>query len=227
MTDWSREQLNMAHLAYAANDVFVAYEVAVKIKQLQKLQPKLSYHVTLTTIKDDGADVPIRPGTLQKCENEWLRRLTTASKKLAIKNKLKDAILFGNRSTIKILRPKKALPIARSFSSYGCVSLDNRTDVRHPALDDDTNRHDKDRQDQEQGNISIPSHLLPGSMEGMDIMERNQVIWLKAGGRDSLEEDDDDVKDDDDWYLKQNQALLESLLTDDAGGQVLGKAIGR
>ncbi|KAF9947927.1 hypothetical protein BGZ65_008429, partial [Modicella reniformis] len=51
---------------------------------------------------------------------------------------------------------------------------------------------------------------------GMDILERNQVVWCEAGGRNSIDDDDDDV---DDRHLKRNQALFESLRIDDAAHQ--------
>ncbi|KAF9354568.1 hypothetical protein BGX34_010923 [Mortierella sp. NVP85] len=60
----------MDQIAYAANDVFVAYEIAVKIKQLQKVRPSRVYHVPLTTIKTGGADIITVHGTLQACEDD-------------------------------------------------------------------------------------------------------------------------------------------------------------
>lgn len=51
---------------------------------------------------------------------------------------------------------------------------------------------------------------MPESMEGKDVLERNQAVWLEAGGRD-LEEDDMAQEASDDWYLMQNQSLYASL----------------
>jgi hypothetical protein len=55
-------------------------------------------------------------------------------------------------------------------------------------------------------------------MEGMSIMERNQAVWFKAGGRNYSDENNDDDPKDDDWHLRQNQALFESLMTGNTTG---------
>ncbi|KAG0225052.1 hypothetical protein BGX31_007783 [Mortierella sp. GBA43] len=78
MADWSRSRLHMNQVAYAANDVFVTYEIAAKIKQLQKAHPSRDYHVELSTIKSGGADVVAVLGTLQGCEDN-LHRMATRS----------------------------------------------------------------------------------------------------------------------------------------------------
>ncbi|KAG0271906.1 hypothetical protein BGZ95_000223 [Linnemannia exigua] len=59
------------------------------------------------------------------------------------------------------------------------------------------------------------NQLLPESLEGKDVLERNQSVWLEAGGRD-LSEDGDveaEAEEQDDWHLRQNQALFASLVT--------------
>ncbi|KAF9992559.1 hypothetical protein BGZ65_012094 [Modicella reniformis] len=64
MSDWSSSHLTMAQIAYAANDVYVSYEIAAKIKRMQKNRPSQEYHVPLMTITTDGADVRTVQGML-------------------------------------------------------------------------------------------------------------------------------------------------------------------
>ncbi|GJJ76448.1 hypothetical protein EMPS_08807 [Entomortierella parvispora] len=64
------------------------------------------------------------------------------------------------------------------------------------------------------GDIYFPSQLLPESLEGKDILERNQVVWSGAGGGRDLSEDA--IVDEEEtsvWYLNQNQALYASLVS--------------
>ncbi|KAF9936897.1 hypothetical protein BGZ67_001914 [Mortierella alpina] len=61
------------------------------------------------------------------------------------------------------------------------------------------------------GDVFIASQLLPESLENKDILERNQAVWLEAGGRDLSGEITEEDAGGSDYYLQQNQALFESL----------------
>lgn len=276
MGDWNLPLLQMDQIAYAANDVFVAYEIAAKIKQLQTIRPERVYHVPLATIKIGGADVITVQGTLQACEDgqrlsapNTPKVLPTSRSRSSVDAKPKPklsstrrsksptrlpdapkkrdsvsppaknsthsrkgpihtskhvsrsdpaevwrAMRYGGRSVVTVIptsQLKKSSPHARPFSSRA------RKSPEHTVLGDG-HHHENGGRDQEQDQISIPSHLLPESMEGMSIMERNQAVWFKAGGRNPADDDGDDAKDDD-WYLRQNQALFESLMTDEPGSR--------
>lgn len=276
MGAWDRPHLRMDQIAYAANDVFVAYEIAVKIKQLQKVCPSRVYHVTLATIKTGGADIITVRGTLQACEDDPPRVVSmpstpstlptsrsrssvdakpkpTSSTRRSKSSRLPDTttkhdseaptakigvhspkasrhtpksvarsnptevrrrMWYGGRSVVTVIptsQLKKSSPHPRSFSSHVCKSPGST------ALDN-SHRHEIGGRDQVQDQLSIPSSLLPESMEGMSIMERNQAVWFKAGGRNYSDENNDDDPKDDDWHLRQNQALFESLMTGNTTG---------
>ncbi|KAF8936337.1 hypothetical protein BGZ58_004293 [Dissophora ornata] len=290
MGNWESKYLTASQLAYAANDVFVTYEVAERIKYLQNAQPSKDYVIPLATIQADGALVVTVRGTLQEREDfpattndivvdtkkglsievaspiltsekvkvvpgytfgtmnqtRWSSGLKASptSKKSANTASLsavrpppprtistskiiyrkgakfsaldsepdifygshadaetKHAIQFGGRSVVTIIRPNQQQ--RRSFSHTAFVRVIS-------------NGHNNDLSEiksRKRGDIYVPREILPESLEGKDILERNQAVWQEAGGREFFEEIDNRGTEDDDWHLRQNQALFESLMT--------------
>ncbi|KAF9948582.1 hypothetical protein BGZ72_009512 [Mortierella alpina] len=66
MGDWENKNLSGQQLTYAANDAFVTYEVAEKIKELQQSRPPKDYEIELATIHSEGTKVVKVRGTLQE-----------------------------------------------------------------------------------------------------------------------------------------------------------------
>ncbi|KAG9061752.1 hypothetical protein KI688_006903 [Linnemannia hyalina] len=301
MGNWESKNLSANQLSYAANDVFVTYELAEKIKELQKARPKQDYVVPFATVHSQGTTVVTVRGSLQErvdnpatakdiivpepkqaptglktgtnktattasagdsigakrssvgyakvskiktgrssqVTTSWrttravhsptttagrstksataatsFSRANTPSRSTNVNGDpyffypnannsrtgdgAKDvirAIRLGSRSTVTIIRPRFQ---KRSFS---CSSLTATSDKKIG-----------------RGEVFFPSRLLPKSLEGKDIIERNQDVWLEAGGRDLSEEDDhggEGEEEQDDWYLSQNQALFASLVPSD------------
>ncbi|KAF9971156.1 hypothetical protein BGZ73_005939 [Actinomortierella ambigua] len=52
----------------------------------------------------------------------------------------------------------------------------------------------------------LPQHLLPTSMEHLDVLQRNQKVWRETAGKDIAEDLDEAFLPDDDWHLRQNEA---------------------
>ncbi|KAF9281684.1 hypothetical protein BGZ68_006475 [Mortierella alpina] len=57
MGNWENKNLSALQLRYAANDAFVTYEVAEKIKELQQSRPPRDYEIELATIHSEGTKV--------------------------------------------------------------------------------------------------------------------------------------------------------------------------
>ncbi|KAI1315526.1 hypothetical protein EDD11_000707 [Mortierella claussenii] len=313
MCDWQRKSLSSSQLAYAANDVFVTYEVAKRIKQLQESRPSPleEYVVRLTTINAQGATAVHVRGTLQEREDrpataqdivdekrkagsgegkqdtstETFSMMTAATatditmeptKKAMTPKVTTKAAAASPASTsmskvIKSTLPKtrqsvnmKSLRIAKareseattgllmnptassssiSFKSawtpkptsttaslsstylyetvqslrYGSKSV-VRIIRRVPASPQKRSFTHQCRQHQQQGrkvgDMYVPQELLPEPLEGKDVLERNQTVWMEAGGRRDLSEEgeiDESEGEDQDWHLRQNQALFQSL----------------
>ncbi|KAG0074651.1 hypothetical protein BGZ90_010594 [Linnemannia elongata] len=293
MGNWESKNLSANQLSYAANDVFVTYELAEKIKELQKARPNQDYVVPLATVHNQGTtervdrpatakDIivfePKQPQTVLKTRTSKKDTMASADDSIGAKrspvgyakvsktktggsghvttswktigavpsssttssrstkpvltatlasrvysparstnvngdpyffypnanngrtgdgaNDVIRAIRLGSRSTVTIIPPRFQ---KRSFS---CSSLTATSDKKIGS-----------------GEVFFPRQLLPKSLEGKDIIERNQHIWLEAGGRDLSEEDDlggECGEEQDDWHLKQNQALFASLVPPDS-----------
>ncbi|KAF9339160.1 hypothetical protein BGZ91_006838 [Linnemannia elongata] len=278
MGNWESKNLSANQLSYAANDVFVTYELAEKIKELQKARPNQDYVVPLATVHNQGTTVvtvrgslqervdrpatakdiivfePKQPQTVLKTRTSKKDTMASADDSIGAKrspvgyakvsktktggsghvttswktigavpsssttssrstkpvltatlasrvtgdgaNDVIRAIRLGSRSTVTIIPPRFQ---KRSFS---CSSLTATSDKKIGS-----------------GEVFFPRQLLPKSLEGKDIIERNQHIWLEAGGRDLSEEDDlggECGEEQDDWHLKQNQALFASLVPPDS-----------
>ncbi|KAG0263925.1 hypothetical protein BG011_007758 [Mortierella polycephala] len=124
-------------------------------------------------------------------------------------------IHLGKKSVVTIIPPRlQRRPFAQSITradvspSTHDWECQDSTYLRdgHNAEDEATERNRKD--------VYFPSQLLPESMEDKDVLERNQTVWQEAGGRDLSDDISMDEPEDSDWYLRQNQALFESLTTD-------------
>ncbi|KAF9114575.1 hypothetical protein BGX27_010458 [Mortierella sp. AM989] len=296
MGDWQRPSLSSSQLAYAANDVFVTYEVAERIKQLQKIRPSQNYIVELATILNDGAEVIKARGTLQDRQDNTIttediieepksvnrtpkieivdtpksaietpetvtflqsdQGATSGlsrirKKKLSLRplgpasaSKLKTIshtpspktinllneepqfsywsnpvydhmVQCGSRSVVTIIRTNQRQR-KRTYSTTRSLFSDSLMDSA--TLRNSVSRHvgktEHENNNHVQGDISVPSSILPDSLEGKDIIERNQAVWLEAGGRDISDEIGSQMVDsDDDWHLRQNQALFQSLMS--------------
>ncbi|KAF8974977.1 hypothetical protein BGZ46_009537 [Entomortierella lignicola] len=288
MGDWQRKHLSPSQLAYAANDVFITYEVADRLKQLQRVRPGRDYSVELITILDDGAEIKTVRGSLQEREddivkvNDTLEKTRRVGRPPAIKivdtsrrstiakaepshkltkgktvrpnRVLAKKWIFRPTSTITTFGPKvtprtaatrvitkpQALlgeepqfpywinPETESASQLGGKSVvtvirmrqQKRTFVTSRSLlkgifmtaENDSDDKLEDNSDKGSG-VYVPSSILPESLEGKSILERNQAVWLEAGGQDFSEEiDGQRVDSDEDWHLRRNQALFQSLM---------------
>ncbi|CAO3574594.1 unnamed protein product [Mortierella alpina] len=69
MGNWENKNLSGEQLNYAANDAFVTYEMAEKIKKLQQSRPPKEYEIELATILPEGTKVVKVRGTLQERQN--------------------------------------------------------------------------------------------------------------------------------------------------------------
>ncbi|KAF9994867.1 hypothetical protein BGZ80_000871 [Entomortierella chlamydospora] len=308
MCNWQSRNLSSSQLAYAANDVFVTYEVAERIKLLQKSRPSQDYIVELMTIIDNGAEYIRVRGTLQEREfkpfteediidevitvgsspkpktkniSESLKATTTIAK-TAITREPKPIITTNTvthtQLSIKPVNAKKPQPIhhlgvmnawsrpkpqvtipvskpkprfrvsgepefpywnnpndeqAMQFGSRSTVVIISRNQQKRTlctsrrldissigtlAMKDTTSKHGSDIEEENNGrdlnSVYVPSRILPESLEGMDTLERNQAVWLEAGGRDLSDEITAQKSDsDDDWHLIQNQKLLQSTMS--------------
>ncbi|KAF9128367.1 hypothetical protein BG015_004351 [Linnemannia schmuckeri] len=308
--NWESKNLSANQLAYAANDVFVTYELAEKIKELQKARPKQDYVVQLATVHSQGTTVVTVRGSLQervdrpatakdiiipepkqtptilKAEISEKRATaeadgfvgakrssmgyskgpkiktgesgqTTANRRTTEAVPTKAPISFSTTTTGRSTKPSAAAaissspraisPATRSMNVNGdpyffyknannsraaddannvirAIRLGSRSTVtiipprfqkRAFSCSSLTATSDKKSSREE---VYFPSQLLPESLEGKDTMERNQSVWLEAGGRDLSEDDDlgeDDGEQEDDWHLRQNQVLFASLVPPD------------
>ncbi|KAG0296532.1 hypothetical protein BGZ96_009235 [Linnemannia gamsii] len=324
MGNWESKNLSANQIAYAANDVFVTYELAEKIKELQKMRPKKDYVVPLATVHSNGTTVITVRGSLQERVDHpatakdiivpepkqaytilkarataggakrssvgyakvtkvkiggsgptTIRKTTgvapvqaptssttttgrstksaataasytwgdllahgmnvngypyhfykNVNNKGDLSSKVGDSknvirtIRLGSRSTVTIIPPRFQ---KRSFSS---TSLAATADKKVGAKD--VSQRGQQGQSRE---VYFPSQLLPESLEGKDNMERNQSVWLEAGGRDLSEDDleEEGGEQQDDWYLRQNQALFASLVPPDSdfdNGSDVGSDVG-
>lgn len=301
MGNWESKNLSANQLAYAANDVFVTYELAEKIKELQNTRPKQDYVIPLATVHSQGTTVV----TVRRSLQERVDHPATAKDivipepkqaptvlKTGTNNKATTASAGGSigvkRSSIGYAKVSKTNTegsgqVTTSWRTTGAVPLSSATAGRStksaaaatsfsrmssPARSTNVNgdpyffypnaknsrtgdgandvirairlgsrstvtiippRFQKRSfscssltatSDKKIGReeVFFPSQLLPKSLEGQDIIERNQHVWLEAGGRDLSEEDDlgeEGGKEQGDWHLKQNQALFASLVTPD------------
>ncbi|KAK3838067.1 MAG: hypothetical protein J3R72DRAFT_449243 [Linnemannia gamsii] len=140
-------------------------------------------------------------------------------------NDIIRTIRTGSKSTVTIIPrrfQKRSISFfpsccSRQFSSSASATADNK----RPGPSDLSDRKQQEGENgsggERGGNVFFPGRLLPESLEGKDILERNQSVWLEAGGRD-LSEDSDvgvgaEAEEQDDWHLRQNQALFASLVT--------------
>lgn len=317
MGNWESKNLSANQISYAANDVFVTYELAEKIKELQRTRPKQDYVVPLATVNSDGTTVVTVRGSLQERvdhpatakdiiipeprqaptilkaratkmvattaggakrssvgyakvtkvksggsgpvtnwrttgvapikaptssltttprrstnpaaaekSSPWRSSLAqgmnvngdpyyfykNANNNGGTSNKASDAknviqtIRLGNRSTVTIIPPRFQ---KRSFFSTSLAATADKKSGSKEISQWGKQGH--------KGEVYFPSQLLPESLEGKDIIERNQSVWLEAGGRDFSEDDlgEKGGEQQDDWYLRQNQAMFASLVPPD------------
>lgn len=294
MGNWESKNLSANQLAYAANDVFVTYELAEKIKELQKTRPKQNYVVPLATVHSRGTTVVTVRGSLQ----ERVDRPATAKDIVVPEPRQAPTVLkTGTSKKATMASASESIGAKRSSVGYAKVSRTNtegsgqvatswRTTGAAPSSTTTTGRSTKSTlfsrvssparstnvngdpyffypnaknsrtgdgandvirairlgsrstvtiipprfqkrsfscssltaTSDKRGDVFFPSQLLPKSLEGKDIIERNQHIWLEAGGRNLSEEDGlggESEEEQDDWHLRQNQALFASLVPPD------------
>ncbi|KAG0220076.1 hypothetical protein BGX33_009628 [Mortierella sp. NVP41] len=133
-------------------------------------------------------------------------------------NNVIRAIRHGSRSTVTIIPAKSqkryiSCSSQRPSSSSSSSSSTLTTEGDKAETKDDSERKQNGVRG---GDVYFPSQLLPESLEGKGTLERNQSIWQEAGGRDLSEELGSALEEEqDDWYLRQNQALFASLVSDE------------
>ncbi|KAG0361297.1 hypothetical protein BG005_008726 [Podila minutissima] len=274
--NWERKELTSRQISYAANDVYVTYEVAEKIKSLQKntgptrkqytlpiatIHPKggatvLNVRGTLQHVQDHGVrtqdiiDKPPGSGRVQAKGSEALTKKATSTTTTPPAKKFPSVSAWGKKVQVSIKKakvsiskstvprpsppssgPPKPVAIKAIQGSYPNYIYKNLTEVRTIRVGGrstvtiippqfqkrlfSTSSHSASKKSGNSatraiGDVYLPKELLPESMEGKDVLERNQAVWLEAGGRD-LEEDDMAQEASDDWYLMQNQSLYASL----------------
>lgn len=262
MGNWERKELTSGQISYAANDVYVTYEVAEKIKLLQRAGLPKEYTVPMATIHAEGATLLNVRGTLQQVQDHGVRsrdiidtpgptkesealskKVPGTTKRVSAKKSPSVSSTWNKKSKAYVKRssrpssstsgPPKPVAIKSIQGSYPDYIYKNVTEIRTirghkstvtiippkfqkrllstkaPSNHEDPKKSERLRA---LGEFYLPKELLPESMEGKDVLERNQAVWLEAGGRD-LEEDDEEVAKEvsDDWYLLQNQSLYASL----------------
>ncbi|KAF9420907.1 hypothetical protein BGZ94_008983 [Podila epigama] len=323
MGNWEVKNLSSAQISYAANDVFVTYEIGQRIKLLQQTRPFQEYTVQLATLDANGSTVLLVRGTLQEREDYGVREQDIIESRTSSKATLPTKQVIINEEPTKTVgvkgvsqplsviesgrlggmesspsssttRPKSRIvtvptsssssqPLSSqssksstSFSApssvYGWSGSSNKSirtfrpnrqtvitvippeyqkrrslssKAGRPDHCSDENAHDNGgNKDNDSTNdiddrdaalvssdldsmevleglmkgddgreaVSWPRGLLPMSLEGKDVVARNQAVWVEAGGRD-VTQDEEDEEDDggDDWYLNQNQAFYASL----------------
>ncbi|KAG0353991.1 hypothetical protein BGZ54_001905 [Gamsiella multidivaricata] len=97
MGNWESKNLSSSQMAYAANDAFVTYEIADKIKQLQTSRPQ-AYVVPLMTIGAAGKMVVTVRGTLQERENSPASPMDIVETQLRSTTEKKDSAPTTYRS---------------------------------------------------------------------------------------------------------------------------------
>lgn len=118
---------------------------------------------------------------------------------------------MGGRSETIVI--KAARLHGRSFSTVSSRGLFRVTECDSRKLSSSSKAGKGKAAGDSKRDIYFPSQLLPESLEGKDILERNQAVWMDAGGRDLSEDATVDDEEDSDWHLKQNQALYASLVS--------------
>ncbi|KAG0086466.1 hypothetical protein BGZ92_008109 [Podila epicladia] len=274
--NWERKELTSRQISYAANDAYVTYEVAEKIKLLQKkagptrkqytlpiatVHPKggaivLNVRGTLQHVQDYGVrtqdiiDTPPGSGGVQAKGSEALAKKATSTTTISTAKKSPSVPAWGKKVQVPIKKakasigksavprpsppssgPPKPIAIKAIQGSYPEYIYKNLTEVRTIRIGRrstvtiipprfqkrlfSTSSHSASKKSENSttraiGDVYLSKELLPESMEGKDVLERNQAVWLKAGGRD-LQEDEVPQETSDDWYLMQNQSLFASL----------------
>ncbi|KAG0341383.1 hypothetical protein BG000_009296 [Podila horticola] len=278
MGNWERKELSSRQIAYAANDVYVTYEVAEKIKSLQNktgparkqytlpmatIHPKggatlLNIRGTLQHVQDHGirtqdiiGELP-GSGGVQAKGSEGLAKKATSTTTTPIVKKSSSVSSWVKKAQVPINKvkasinksvaprpsppssgPLKPAAIKAIQGNYPDYIYKNLTEVRTIRIGRkstitiippqfqkrhlSTSSHRASEKSEHSakkaiGDIYLPKELLPESMEDKDVLERNQAVWLEAGGRD-LEEDEKTHEVSDDWYLMQNQSLYASLVS--------------
>lgn len=278
MGNWERKELSSRQIAYAANDVYVTYEVAEKIKSLQNktgparkqytlpmatIHPKggatlLNIRGTLQHVQDHGIrtqDIigePPGSGGVQAKGSEGLAKKAISTTTTPIVKKSPSVSSWVKKAQVPIKKvkvsinksvaprpsppssgPLKPVAIKAIQGNYPDYIYKNLTEVRTIRIGRkstitiippqfqkrllSTSSHRASEKSERSarraiGDVYLPKELLPESMEGKDVLERNQAVWLEAGGRD-LEEDEKTQEVSDDWYLMQNQSLYASLVS--------------
>ncbi|KAG0270682.1 hypothetical protein DFQ27_000032 [Actinomortierella ambigua] len=127
------------------------------------------------------------------------------------------------KKTIEIIPRSELIRRASKKASFSTFARAHGCHVRSrasTAVPYSTGRSDGQADSEEQGEegttSSVPRlsrQLLPESMEHLDILERNQAVWRETAGKDVFDGPGDKSEPDDDWYLRQNEALFQSLYT--------------
>ncbi|KAG0019809.1 hypothetical protein BGZ81_009599 [Podila clonocystis] len=280
MGNWERKELTSRQISYAANDAYVTYEVAERIKSLQKTGPaRKQYTIPMATIHPKGGATVLNiRGTLQHVQDHGIRaqdiideplgsggvrakgseasvKKATSTTTTPTAKKSPSVSAWGKKAQVSIKQakalikkpvaspplasppsppssgPPKLVAIKAIQGSYPDYVYKNLTEVRTIRLGRKStvtiippqfqkrlfsrSRHNASKKSEHSatravGDVYLPKELLPEPMEGKDVLERNQAVWLEAGGRD-LEEDEVAQEASDDWYLMQNQSLYASL----------------
>ncbi|KAF9027687.1 hypothetical protein BGZ52_002412 [Haplosporangium bisporale] len=211
MGNWERKELTSQQISYAANDVYVTYEVAERIKSLQRAGSPKGYTVPMATIHAKGATLLNVRGTLQHVQDHGVRPRDVIDTPGPTKGS--EALSKKVSSTTKTASAKKLPSMSSAWNKKPKAYVKSS-----PRPSSSTSGPPKI--------VAIKSiqGSYPGSIYKNDVLERNQAVWLEAGGRD-LEEDDEEVAKEasDDWYLLQNQSLYASLASSEDVGDELAE----
>ncbi|KAF9575189.1 hypothetical protein EC968_004125 [Mortierella alpina] len=244
MGNWENKNLSALQLQYAANDAFVTYEVAEKIKELQHSRPPKDYEIELATIHSEGTKVVkiYDDKGCQRCDHSGHPRAIDwrgsdqdyNSKQMG--NSSKQGWIQSYKHDPVIIIYIEAVAVACNCIEKSSSSWPNEIQTIHrgrqtvvtiippkfqkrlfsqsrPAFKRSEPHADGSRAQLKKrtGDVYIPDQFLPESLENKDILERNQAVWLEAGGRGLSGEITEDYSSESDWYLQQNQTLFESL----------------
>ncbi|KAF9579463.1 hypothetical protein BGW38_004260 [Lunasporangiospora selenospora] len=110
MGNWENFNLSSSQIAYAANDAFVTYEVAARIKELQASRPPQQYTLPLLSIQPEGGFVREVHQTLEEYQNNTGARDNRGlAKKAALAAGISDK--SGTTTTLSSSRQSKRVVI--------------------------------------------------------------------------------------------------------------------
>ncbi|KAF9987721.1 hypothetical protein BGZ75_000192 [Mortierella antarctica] len=216
MGNWENKNLSGEQLAYAANDAFATYEIH-------------------DNKECECSDHSGHPGVIDRCNNgeyDNNKEMGTINKQSWFQSDRHNPVFTINIEAVAVAvayncikkssgqgnrRPNMIQTIHRGRQSVVTIippKFQKRLfSLSRPSFkqSEPHNHESRTQRKKRTGDVFIASQLLPESLENKDILERNQAVWLEAGGRDLSGEITEEDAGGSDYYLQQNQALFESL----------------